>query len=472
MEAARAEPRPTKDAGLGRLQSVGRGSARAVAILWVSAGLTLALPVLCAAPGTVSYTRDVAPLFRLNCNGCHHPGKEKGGVDLTSVASILKGGKHGPGVVPGDPAAGVLLGEVRGPDPAMPKEGDPLLASAVQLIEAWIREGARDDTPTPVDPGPPLYAAPPVIPALAYSPDGRFLAVAAHREVVLLGATNLAREARLIGGATRPESLAFSPDGARLAVAGGSPGVSGILQVWEMASGRREGEWRLAGDSLLGVSWSPDGTRLACGGSDKLVRVVRASDGQKLLQFGQHSDWVFGAMFLKDGKRVVSGSRDRSLKLIDAADGRLLDVLNRDTEPVVAVARHPSEDWIAFGGSEARVRLYKAEVKPDNIDPGKDSNFIREFESFDGGVTALAFSADGRRLGVAGLPPGEVRVFDVADGKRLAVLPGHGGAVFALAFSPDGVHLATAGYEGVVRIFDWAAKRLVTNAVPVEVQGK
>lgn len=432
-------------------------------------GSALGWTALGATPAVVSYSRDVAPLLRLNCNGCHRPGKEKGGVDLTSVASMLKGGKHGPAVVPGDPKTGTLLGEVSGPDAAMPKEGDRLQDAGVALLERWIREGARDDTPPEVDLGPTRYAAPPVIPSMAFSPDGRFLAVAAVREVVLLDATNLSRIARWPGSATRPESLAFSPEGKRLAVAGGTPGVSGIVQVWEVDSGKRSGQWRLANDSLLGVSWSPDGTRLACGGSDKIARVISAADGHEETRFAQHSDWVMGAVFLRDGRRMVTGGRDRALKLVTVPEGRLVDGVNREIEPVVAMARHPLEDWVAFGGPEARVRMYKAEAKPDNNDPGRDPNFIREFEHFDGGTTALAFSADGKQMAIAGLPAGEVRVHAVADARRTATLKGHGGAVFALAFAPDGNRLATAGFEGMIRVFGLPKGQLLTNAVPVPV---
>jgi dipeptidyl aminopeptidase/acylaminoacyl peptidase len=418
-------------------------------------------PATAVASAPVSYIRDIAPVFRQRCNGCHRPGKEKGGVDLTSVALIRKGGKHGPGVVPGDLAAGTLLGEVRGADAAMPKEGDPMTATEVALLERWIREGAVDDTPPLKARVAAVYAAPPVIPALAYSPDGQFLAVAGLREVVLLQATNLVRVARWLGEIGRAESLAFSPDGSRLAVAGGNAGVDGQIEVWDVKSGQRLHQWRLAHDTLYGVTWSPDGERLACGGADRLVRVIRVADGEEELRFNQHSDWVFGAAFLKDGKRLVSGSRDRSLKLIEVAGGRLLDVVNRDTEPVSVMARHPKEDWVAFGGPEARVRMYRAEPKPDNHDPGKDPNFIREFEHYDGGITALAFSADGQRLAIAGLPPGEVRVHDVGNSRRQATLKGHTGAVFALAFAPDGVRLATAGYEGLVRVWDWQAGKLI-----------
>jgi WD40 repeat protein len=132
--------------------------------------------------------------------------------------------------------------------------------------------------------------------------------------------------------------------------------------------------------------------------------------------------------------------------------------------------KHPREDWVVFAGAEYRPRLYRASVKTNNLDPGSDPNFIREFEGFDSGMTGLAFSPDGRWLACAGRPVGEVRVHDVSNGQRKAVLRNHEGVVYGLAFSPDGGLLATAGFEGVVRVFAWEKERLVAvfNPVPPE----
>lgn len=416
----------------------------------------------------VSYTRQVVPILRKSCLGCHRPGKEKGGVDLTTHAAILKGGKHGDLLSLKKPAESLLLQQVSGPKPEMPKDDDPLSPSEIAILRAWLLAGAPDDTPAPSSEPPqaPVYAAAPVLRAISYSPDGRWLAVSGVREVLLLDATNHAAGPRLVGSAPRVESLEFSPDGTRLAVAAGSPGLSGEVQIWRIPETRPEQVYRVANDSIYGIHWSPDGTRVAFGVADKTARVLRVADGKELVRFDQHSDWVWGAVFVKEGTQIVTGSRDRSLKLVDAATGALIDVVNRDTEPIVCLARHPRENWVVFG-SEVRPRLYKAEAKPDNINPDKDPNAIREFDHFDRGVTAVAFSPDGRFLASAGNPPGEVRVHAVENSQRKATLRGHEGAVFALTFSPDGSRLATAGFEGRVRVFEWAKERMVTHLVPV-----
>src|SRR5437899_6889209 len=125
----------------------------------------------------VSYYKDVFPIFKRSCTGCHHPGKLKGELDLTTYAAFKKGGKHGAAFKIGDPKDSVIIDEISGKEPSMPKEGDPLSPQEVAMIEKWIKAGAPDDTPANANSfklaEPPTYTAAPVITALAFSPDGK-----------------------------------------------------------------------------------------------------------------------------------------------------------------------------------------------------------------------------------------------------------------------------------------------------------
>src|SRR5262245_53342927 len=63
----------------------------------------LSLLSVSAADKPVSYYNELVPIFKRSCNGCHHPGKLKGQLDLTTFEAFKKGGKHGPGFVEGKP---------------------------------------------------------------------------------------------------------------------------------------------------------------------------------------------------------------------------------------------------------------------------------------------------------------------------------------------------------------------------------
>ena len=421
----------------------------------------------------VSWYRDVNPLFKRSCNGCHNPNKLKGEVDTSTYAGLLKPGKHGANFIAGTPAGSRLVTEITGKEPSMPKEGDPLSPAEVALVSRWIQEGAKDDTPADAYSTrlkePPVYGAPPVITALAVSPDGTQLAVAGYHEVFLLDGATWNLRARLVGESPRVESLAFSPDGTWLAMAGGAPARFGEIQVWDTAKQTEVGAFKQGGDSVFGVSWSPDGRRLAFGGADKSVRVIDAGDGRERMRFDNHSDWVLRTAWLNDGNRLLSGSRDRAMKLINTANGQFVDDINKLLEPVVCMARHPREEWAAYGGADGGVRIYRIQENQDRTAGNNDVNLVREFERQSGPVHAVAFSPDGSLLAVSG-SSGEVRVYQTQDGKGLSACGGHSGAVFALAFSTDGRQLLTAGFEGLVRVFHprTGALDAIFNPVPFD----
>ena len=226
---------------------------------------------------------------------------------------------------------------------------------------------------------------------------------------------------RLIGLASRIESLRFSPDGKQLAVVGGLPGELGELQVWDVASGELLLSRNATAETLSGVAWSPDGQSIAFGGADTNLRVVKASDGAQLIEQGAHADWILDAVFSTDGKYVVSGSRDQTLKLTEAGSGRFIDNITNISPgvpggPIFAIARHPQRDLVASGGGEGIPRTYMMHrVVERKI--GDDSNLVRAYPTMPGRIFAVAFSPDGTRLAAASSDAGHghVQLFNVPD---------------------------------------------------------
>ena len=154
-------------------------------------------------------------------------------------------------------------------------------------------------------------------------------------------------------------SLAFSQDGSLLAAGGGTPARFGEIQLWDVAAGKLRRSIVLTGDTVFGVSLSPDGTRVAAGCTDNTVRIVDTATGKELTKMGAHENWVLGTVFGVDGKRIVSVGRDRSAKLTDAASGAFQENVNLLRGELAAVARHPSKDIVVIGGDErVALRLY------------------------------------------------------------------------------------------------------------------
>jgi WD40 repeat protein len=473
--------------------------------------LTFSLPALHAAdkpadkdtlPAEVSFYKDVRPIFQQHCNGCHQPAKPSGGFVMTSRAELLKKGESDkPGVVPGKPDDSHLVMQItpqEGKKPLMPRNQPPLLDRDVAVIKKWIAQGAKDDTPVSdrvvIDmEHPPAYLLPPVIASLAYSPDGKLLAVAGRHEVLLHKADGSGLVARFVGQAERVQSIAFSPDGKYLAVAGGSPALFGEIQIWDVEHKRLKVSHSITFDTLYGVSWSHDGTKAAFGCADNTVRAIDASKGEQILYQGAHNDWVLGTAFSTDSEYLVSVSRDMTVKLTHVPTQRFIDNVTSITPGIlkggiVTLARRPFKDRrmvkpkdisigevkenvydeLLFGGSDGTPKLYKMHRETKRV-IGDDANKVREYEAMPGVVESVSFSSDGKLFaaGSRSNGSGEVRVYEVDTGKRLSKFDGQKGGVFAVVFSPDGKTVASAGFDGVVRLNDPQTGKLIKEFIPV-----
>jgi mono/diheme cytochrome c family protein len=432
--------------------------------------LTIAAPAL-ADERPISYYREIRPILVSNCNACHKPEKLKGDLDLTSVAMMAKGGKHGASVVPGDIAKSKIIEMISGDDPDMPKEGDPLNARQVAAISHWITQGAKDDTPKVGESiiEPPTYTVPPVVTAMAYSPDGSMLAVTGYHEVLLYKSDGSKLLARLTGEAPRIESVCFSKDGKFLADCGGSPGEFGLVQIWNVADLKLAKAYQITGDSLYGISFAPDEKSVAFGGADKVVHRINIADGKEMLDFKAHSDWVLGTLFTMDGKQLVSAGRDHAMKLIDLETSRFVDDINNPLEACLCIARNPKADQVLYGGDLGGARLYKISDNQGRTAGRNDTNLLRAFEKQPAPVTAVAISPDGSSVAIGTV--NDVLIYSAADGKKLLTLSGNQGPVYAVCYKPDGTQISTAGYDGTVRLYDAKSGTLVKQFVSVPIKG-
>jgi WD40 repeat protein len=455
--------------------------ALAVVILSVARAEETAKPAEAAPGAKLSYFKDIRPLLQANCQGCHQPSKAEGGYVMTTREGLLKGGEsEQPAIVPGKPQESYLIEQITPNEgkAAMPAGQPPLNANDIKKIAQWIAEGAADDTPASVRDAidaehPPKYESAPVITALDFSPDDSLLAVSGYHETLLYKGDGSSLVARLIGQSERIETVAFSPDGKQLAVAGGSPGRMGELQVWNVADHTLAWTLAVTFDTIYGASWSHDGTKIAFGCGDNTLRAVNAADGAQVLYQGAHNDWVLDTVFSKDSTYLVSVSRDRSMKLVEVATQRFVDNITSITPGALkggldAVDRRPEKDELLIGGADGIPKTYQM-LRTQDRKIGDDFNKIKAYEALPGRIYDLEFNADGSRFVVGSSlnGVGEVRVYETDSGKLLAKMDGQHGAIYAVAFSKAGNVVASAGFDGVVRLNDATTGALVKEFTPI-----
>ena len=125
--------------------------ATVAAVLCIAAGLAVTFGERASAAEEVSYRLDVQPILQSRCVSCHQldgEGVKASGLDLSSYEGLMKGTKHGPIIVPGDPLVSNLNVLIEGRASAslrMPHNQRPLLRAQQDIVRDWVKQGAKNN---------------------------------------------------------------------------------------------------------------------------------------------------------------------------------------------------------------------------------------------------------------------------------------------------------------------------------------
>jgi ankyrin repeat protein len=110
-------------------------------VAWFVAGVCLAAEASAQTTAKVDFAKDVLPVLRQSCFGCHGPAQQMGGMRLDRRSSVFKSGMRR--VVPGSSENSFLYHRVSGTAYGlqMPPTG-PLRAEQITTLKAWIDQGA------------------------------------------------------------------------------------------------------------------------------------------------------------------------------------------------------------------------------------------------------------------------------------------------------------------------------------------
>lgn len=214
------------------------------------------------------------------------------------------------------------------------------------------------------------------------------------------------------GGADSPipdrvNALAFRSDGRRLASGSGEPTRGGEVRVWDPESGKPLYAFtNLHSDTVLALAWSPDGSRLASGGADRFARVVDVADGRVVAQLEGHTAHVLGVSWRADGRVLATGGAEGMVKFWTLGSADRAKSVGGFPKEIVALNHLGSGgDVIAIPGEGEPTRVTEGGEKPATLPGAKDFQH------------AAASTWDGRWVLAAG-QDGVVRLWDV-EAKKL-----------------------------------------------------
>jgi WD40 repeat protein len=190
------------------------------------------------------------------------------------------------------------------------------------------------------------------------------------------------------------------------------------------------------------------------------VQVAQDQGGPLLmLDTGGHMAIIRGLAFTPDGRQLVSASDDKVIRVWDWQAGKTIRTIRGqvgvgDEGKINAMALSPDGRWLAAGGwmdpATAKlpccgdIRLYDFAT----------SKLVALLKGHTSVVTSLAFSPDGKRL-ISGSGIGDFSaiIWDIEGGNPLHRLQGHTGEIYGVAFTPDGQRVVTGSYDTTLRIW-------------------
>jgi WD40 repeat protein/transcriptional regulator with XRE-family HTH domain len=240
-------------------------------------------------------------------------------------------------------------------------------------------------------------------------------------------------------------TLAFSPDGCLLAL-----GDTGSIQLWDVSTYRLVRSFPHSANPCH-LRFSSDGERLISTTDLNRVQVWEVATGRCLKTLQGKLLGLETIAFHPQGTHFSTGGEDGCVRLWDAECGECLTVLSRHTAKVTRLAYHPHKPLFASCSYDQTIQLWN-----------EQGEWVRSLIGQEKWVSVAVFHPDHSVLISSDIGI-KIYFWDTQTGHLIDTisLPASVMVINALVLHPEGHCFAAGGEDGVVRLWDYASKRLV-----------
>ena len=203
-------------------------------------------------------------------------------------------------------------------------------------------------------------------------------------------------------------ALDFSLDGKKLATGGGFPSRGGELYIWNVEDGTEDLRIPQAhSDTVSALKFSPDGSKIASGGTDRFARIFETERGKELQSLEGHTGHVLGVSWQRNGRVLASVGADKSVKIWNLTNGEQKKSFSGFTKEVTSVHFIGIGTQLLLSAGDNVVKIVK-----------EDGGEVKKLPHTSSYMHSSAVTPDGK-LAVAGGFDGVLRVWDINAGKIL-----------------------------------------------------
>ncbi|ETO29645.1 WD-40 repeat-containing protein [Reticulomyxa filosa] len=230
----------------------------------------------------------------------------------------------------------------------------------------------------------------------------------------------------------------FSPDGSKIL----SYSLDKTIRIWDTSSRK---QLHLLQNTNLprAVYFSPDGSKIVSYSESTTIYLWDVLSGQQLQTWEGHSNSITDVQFSSNGSKVVSSSLDGTIRVWDVLSGEHIQLLTEPSTWIGSIHLSPDDSKIVSYLNDKTIRVWDAlSGKQLQILQGHSED-INDAQFLSNGSKIVSYSIDET-----------IRIWDVSSGQQIHILRGHSSVINGIHLSPDNSKIVSYSDDDTIQIWD------------------